>query len=182
MEDLSLHILDIAENSINAGATDILIVIREDLIDDVLTIEIEDNGAGMTPSELDVALDPFYTTRTTRRVGLGLPLLDEATKAANGRLEIDSRPGSGTRVCATFQLSHIDRKPIGNMADTVVALLASRPDINIAYRHERGDHLMLFSTKDIRRQLDGQPVNSADALNFIRRYLAQEENNLEHHP
>lgn len=181
MEDLSLHILDIAENSINAGATSIRIIIREDGVSDVLTIEIEDNGAGMTPGELEMASDPFYTTRTTRRVGLGLPLLDEATRAANGKLEIDSHSGSGTRVCATFQLSHIDRKPVGNMAETITALLANRPDIDIAYRHERGDDLVSFTTKDIRRQLDGLPVNSVTSLNFIRQYLAQGENNLEHH-
>ncbi len=181
MEDLSLHILDIAENSVNAGATSIQIIIREDIFEDVLTIEIEDNGAGMTPGELEMASDPFYTTRTTRKVGLGLPLLDEAARAANGNLEIDSRPGLGTKVCATFQLSHIDRKPVGNMAETITALLARRPDIDVVYRHERGDDLVSFTTKDVRQQLDGLPLNSALSLNFVMQYLAQEEANLEHH-
>ena len=181
MEDLSLHILDVAENSIHAGATHIVILIRESSVDDTLTVEIEDNGEGMTSEEMAKASDPFYTTRTTRKVGLGLSLLDQAAKAANGTFEIESRPGLGTRVCATFQLSHVDCKPIGNMADTITALLAQRPDIDITYHHERGGQGLSFSTKEIRRQLDDVPVNSAASLNFIRQYLAQEEDNLVHH-
>jgi anti-sigma regulatory factor (Ser/Thr protein kinase) len=181
MEDLSLHILDVAENSIHAGATHIVILIRESLVDDTLTVEIEDNGEGMTSEQMAKASDPFYTTRTTRKVGLGLSLLDQAAKAANGTFEIESRPGSGTRVCATFQLSHVDCKPIGNMADTITALLARRPDIDITYHHERGGQGLSFSTKEIRRQLDDVPVNSPASLNFIRQYLAQEEDNLAHH-
>lgn len=181
MEDLSLHILDVAENSVHAGATHIVILIRESSVDDTLTVEIEDNGQGMTSEEMAKASDPFYTTRTTRKVGLGLSLLDQAAKAANGTFEIESRPGLGTRVCATFQLSHVDCKPIGNMADTITALLAQRPDIDITYDHERGGQGLSFSTKEIRHQLGDMPLNAAVSLNFIRQYLAQEEGNLAHH-
>ncbi|HCV42662.1 MAG TPA: ATP-binding protein [Bacteroidetes bacterium] len=181
MEDLSLHILDIAENSINAGATNIEITIDEDSKQDVLKLEIADNGSGMDATSVEKALDPFYTTRTTRRVGLGLPFLDEAARAANGRLEIDSHLGVGTKVIATFQLSHIDRKPIGNMADTITTLIAGRPEVDITYRHGRDGHTVSLSTKEIRRQVDGVSLNSAETLSFIRQYLEQEEHSLEQH-
>jgi hypothetical protein len=179
MEDLSLHILDIAENSINAGATSIEVFIDEDLKLDLLRLEITDNGSGMDAKSVEKAMDPFYTTRTTRRVGLGLPFLDDAARAANGRLEIDSQIGVGTKVIATFQLSHIDRKPIGNMADTITTLIAARPDVDITYRHGRNAHEVSINTKEIRRQVDGVSLNSAETLNFIRQYLEQEENSLE---
>src|SRR5512142_3272074 len=119
MEDLSLHILDIAENAINAGATAITIDIEENSAEDTLTIEITDNGCGMDADTLKHALDPFYTTRTTRRVGLGLPMLQEAATAANGFVDLRSVPGFGTAVRATFQSSHIDRKPLGDIAETI---------------------------------------------------------------
>lgn len=179
MQDLSLHVLDIAENSINAGSTSIEISIEEDIKQDLLKLEIRDNGSGMDAHAIEKAMDPFYTTRTTRRVGLGLPFLDEAARAANGSLVIDSHVGVGTKVIATFQLSHIDRKPIGNMADTITALIAGRPDVDITYRHVREGHVISLSTKDIRPQGDGASLHSTEALNFIRHYLEQEENSLE---
>lgn len=178
MEDLSLHILDIAENSINAGATSIEIIIDEDVKRDLLKVEIADNGSGMDAKDKEKAMDPFYTTRTTRRVGLGLPFLDEATRMANGELDIHSQPGVGTIVRATFQLSHIDCKPIGNMAETITTLIAGQPAIDITYRHERDGHSVSLSTKEIRQQVDKVPLNSGEVLNFIRQYLEQEENSL----
>jgi len=178
MDDLSLHILDIAENSLAAGATRIAIVIVEDSVQDRLTLEIADNGRGMDASELARAADPFYTTRTTRRVGLGLSLLDAAARAAAGSLTVHSTPGVGTKVVATFQLSHIDRKPLGSMAETISTLVAARPEMELTYRHDRDGRSLLFSTEDIRRQLDGQPANSPETLRFIRAYVAQEEGGL----
>jgi anti-sigma regulatory factor (Ser/Thr protein kinase) len=179
MEDLSLHVLDIAENSINAGATNIEIIIDEDSKQDVLKLEIEDNGSGMDGKSVEKVMDPFYTTRTTRRVGLGLPFLDEAARAANGRLEIDSHVGVGTKVIATFKLSHIDRKPIGNMADTIATLIAGRPDVDISYRHGRDGREISLSTKEIRRRVGEVSLNSGEVLSFVRQYLEQEENSLE---
>jgi len=181
MEDLSLHILDIAENSINAGASTIGIFIREDSARNVLTVEITDDGKGMDPSAVKSATDPFYTSRTTRRVGLGLPLLAEAARAAHGHMDIQSTPGMGTRIAATFELDHIDRKPIGNMAETITTLLAGQPEIDVTYRHERDGVSVSFSTREIRQRLGSLPVNSAQVLNFIKDYLDQEENSLSHH-
>ena len=140
MEDLSLHILDVAENAITAGAENISIVVQDDVARDLLTIEITDDGKGMGEDALEKASDPFYTTRTTRKVGLGLALLKEAAAMANGQVDIRSAPNRGTTVRATFQLSHIDRKPLGKMADTITALLATRRHQHfLSARARRGD-------------------------------------------
>lgn len=178
MEDISLHILDIAENSVEAGAKNITILVRENLSADLLTIVITDDGRGIDPAVARDVADPFFTTRTTRRVGLGLALLEEAAKMANGRLEINSFPTTGTKVTVTFQLSHIDRKPLGKIPETITAILSRCPDIDIVYTHEKNSNKFIFRAVDVREQLDGIPINSADTLNFIRRYLVQEENNL----
>ncbi len=175
MDDLSLHILDIAENSLAAGATRISILIEEDSRHDTLRLEIVDNGKGMSATEVGKVVDPFYTTRATRRVGLGLPLLDAAARSANGALEVRSTPGVGTIIVATFRLSHIDRKPVGDMAETIAGLIAGRPDLDLSYRHERSGKSFCFATQDVRHRLDGEPLNSPHVLRFIREYVAQEE-------
>ncbi|MCX6143897.1 MAG: ATP-binding protein [Ignavibacteriales bacterium] len=178
MEDLSLHILDIAENSVNAGARNISIVIQEDVHLDRLTIEIGDDGKGMSAEVAQRATDPFYTTRTTRRIGMGLPLLKEAAEMANGKLEIRSVPNSGTTIKATFQLSNIDRKPLGNMAETITALLATEHQVNILYRHSRGGKNVTFDSKHVENQLGDILLNSIEALSLVRTYLEQEESSL----
>ncbi len=175
-----MHILDIAENSISAGARNIEISIEENAGRDLLVLEIADDGAGIDAGTVSRVTDPFYTTRTTRRVGLGLPLLDAAAKAANGSFDVSSTPGKGTKVTATFQLSHIDRKPLGQIPDTITTLIAGRPDIDISYRHERDGWSVSFCTRDFRRQLGDIPMNSADMLNAIRQYLTREEKRLKH--
>lgn len=175
MEDLSLHILDIAENSVAAGARTIRIVVTEDLANDQLGIEIADDGKGMSTGIVEKAADPFYTTRTTRRVGLGLALLREATTVANGTMEIHSVPDSGTTIRATFQLSHVDRKPLGSMADTIMALIATSAEVDILYKHTRDGKAVLFDSAEIRQQLGNASLNSIEALSVIRAYLNQEE-------
>lgn len=179
MEDLSLHILDIAENAIGAHATVIEIILNEDTKQDLMTLEIADNGIGMDEETTKRVLDPFYTTRTTRRVGLGLPFLSEAAKAANGMLTIASRPGSGTRVKATFQRSHVDRQPVGNMADTIVTLIAGRPDLDIIYEHWIDGHVVSFNTKDV-REVWGESIATPEILRFIRQYIEQAETSFDH--
>ena len=181
MEDLSLHVLDIAENSINAGARNIEIIITEDSLTDTMTLEINDDGKGMGPSELASARSPFYSTRTTRRIGMGLALLDEAAQSSGGSLDIHSAPLRGTRVRATFRLGHIDRKPLGNMAETVAALIAGHNDIDVTYRHRKDGRSVSMDTREIRGKLEGSPVDAPDVLAFIRRYLDQEEKSLTQH-
>ena len=180
MEDLSLHILDIAENSISAGARTVGIFVTEDCAKDILSIEIRDDGVGMDPEVARRAVDPFYTTRKSRSVGLGLALLRGAAEAANGKLEIKSAPGAGTTVKAKFQKSHIDTKPLGNMPETIAALLAFDAAVDVCYTHVRDGRELRFDTREIRRQLAGAALNSVEALTAIREYLSREEHALEH--
>ncbi len=148
MEDLSLHILDIAENSISASAKRIEIRIDEDEAKDLLTIEIRDDGKGMDEQTLKKVLDPFFTTRTTRRVGLGLSLLAQAARETDGNLELDSRNGEGTTVRATFGFSHPDRKPMGDILETIRTLVVSHPEIDFLYEHRKNDSIYRFDTRE----------------------------------
>jgi len=147
MEDLSLHILDVVENSITAGAREVGILIDEDNAENRLSLEITDNGSGMDEEMRSKVLDPFFTTRTTRRVGLGLPLLAEAARQSGGGLELDSAPGRGTKVRAVFQIGHPDLKPLGDVASTLGAILAGRPELELKFVH----------------RLDGEIVASLDS-------------------
>jgi len=142
MEDLSLHILDIVENSISASANRIEILIAEDTHRDLLCLEIKDNGKGMDAEARVRALDPFFTTRTTRRVGLGLPLLAQAARESGGKLEITSEPGRGTTIKAVFQLSHPDRKPLGDIAETLRTILSGRPELDLQFEYKRDSKLI----------------------------------------
>jgi hypothetical protein len=142
MEDLSLHILDIVENSISASASRVEILIVEDTRRDLLTLEIKDDGRGMDEEARKRALDPFFTTRTTRRVGLGLSLLAQAAEESGGDFELTSRPGEGTTVKAAFQLSHPDRKPFGDIAETLRAILQGKPDISLRFEYTKDSELV----------------------------------------
>jgi anti-sigma regulatory factor (Ser/Thr protein kinase) len=135
MEDLSLHVLDIVENSIAAKARRVAIRVEERASTNRLILEIVDDGRGMSPRLLSRALDPFVTTKRAKRIGLGLPLLAQAARATGGRLTIRSRPGRGTRVRATFHLGHIDLQPLGDMAETLSVLLVGHPDVQFRYAH-----------------------------------------------
>ena len=148
MEDLSLHILDIAENSISASAKRIEIRIDEDQAQDLLIIEIKDDGKGMDEQALQKVLDPFFTTRKTRKVGLGLSLLAQAARQSNGRIEINSGPGKGTTVKAVFRFSHLDRKPMGDIYETIRTLVAGNPGVNFLYEHKRNGSVYCFDTRE----------------------------------
>jgi len=137
LEDISLHILDIVENSIAVSASRVEVTICEDIEKDLLTIEIKDNGSGMSEETLKKVLDPFFTTKSVRKVGLGLPLLAQAAKESGGDIKIDSKVGEGTRVRATFQYSHPDRKPLGNIAETMKILKVTNPNIEFVYKYEK---------------------------------------------
>lgn len=148
MEDLSLHILDVAENSIRAAATRIEIRIVEDTIENRLTVEIKDNGKGMDEAMLKQALDPFFTTCTTRRMGLGLPLLAQAARESDGHIEVASQPQQGTSVKASFRYDHPDRKPIGNIRETLQTLLVGHPDIDFLFEHTQDGTTTHFDTRE----------------------------------
>ena len=142
MEDFSLHVLDVAENALRAGASCIEIRIIEEQREDLLRIEIADNGSGMDEAAISRALDPFYTTKDSKRVGLGLPLLAQAAREAGGILEIHSEPDKGTLISATFQLSHSDLKPLGNMLQTLATLAVAHPDVRIVFDHRENGNII----------------------------------------
>ncbi|KPK64278.1 hypothetical protein AMJ83_03380 [candidate division WOR_3 bacterium SM23_42] len=174
MEDLSLHILDIIENSVAAGATNIEIVIEEDIVGNLLLIKINDDGRGMDKETLTKSIDPFYTTKGTRRVGLGLSMLAQATKEAAGSLDVRSKPGKGTRITARFVYDHIDRKPLGNMAETITTCIAgSSPKADFKYRHRKGDQEFIFSTKEIKKRLNGVAINDPEIILFLREQIEE---------
>ncbi len=135
MRDLSLHILDILDNCIAASATRIEVTVEQDIRRDMLDIEVSDNGAGMDGATLRRARDPFFTTRSGKRVGLGLPLFAQAAREAGGEFSIQSEPGRGTRVHASFRPSHPDCRPLGDMGRTIEVIRASHPGIRLDYRH-----------------------------------------------
>jgi signal transduction histidine kinase len=135
MRELSLHILDVVENGITAGGDCIWIEVDEARKKDLLKIVIRDNGRGMPVEKLENIDDPFITSRTTRRVGLGLSLLAAAAKRCEGELRVNSEPGKGTEVEATFRYNHIDRAPLGDMAATIGTLILGNPGIDFIYAH-----------------------------------------------
>jgi anti-sigma regulatory factor (Ser/Thr protein kinase) len=171
MLELSSHILDIAENSIRAGAKTIEIIIEENTRDNLLTIEINDDGKGMSKEEIQKALDPFYTTKTVRRVGLGIPLLNDAAQRAGGFMVIQSQIGMGTRLKATFQLNHIDRQPMGNIASTIIALIAGNSSIDFIIKYMHNDRQFFLDTREIRKEIGDLPINHAEILKYLRNVI-----------
>jgi anti-sigma regulatory factor (Ser/Thr protein kinase) len=171
LQDLSLHILDIVENSLKAGASRVEIRVGEDLERDRMTIEIVDNGCGMDEAMMARVLDPFFTTRKTRRVGLGLPFLKEACRESRGELSLRSQPGKGTTVMATFQHSHIDRKPMGDIRETLIALIAGHPEVEILYEHRKNGASFVLDTREIQEGLGGVPLNAPQVLSALREHI-----------
>ena len=173
MLELALHILDIAENSTRAGAGHVEIRLREDPDQDLFTLEIADDGAGMDRESLAKALDPFYTTKKVRRVGLGLPMLAQAAERTGGEFMLTSEPGRGTRLKVTFGLRHLDRQPLGDAAGAMVTLIAGNPDIDFTYRHERRDKIYELSTEEIKREIEDVPINHVEVLKYIREHITE---------
>jgi len=168
MEELSLHVLDIALNAFEAGATRTGIAVIEEPAADRLTLEIQDNGRGMDEAMRARASDPFYTTRTTRTVGLGLPLLRAAAEAAGGGLQIRSQPHAGTTVTACFQMSHVDRAPLGDLETTFMVLVSTRPDMELVISHRRGGAGYELRTSDLVEALGGLPLSSPEGIALAR--------------
>ncbi len=171
MQDLSLHILDVAENGITAGADLIRIAVEEDSKSDKLTITIEDNGRGMDPEFLAKVLDPFVTTRTTRKVGLGLSLFRQSAQDAGGDLQIVSTPGRGTKVIVSMSHRHIDRKPMGDMAETVTTLIQGNPEVDVVYVHRKDGREFTLDTREIRSELEEIAINNPEVIGLIQENL-----------
>jgi anti-sigma regulatory factor (Ser/Thr protein kinase) len=175
MKELSLHILDIAENSLKAGSKNISIKISEKKAADTFTITVADDGPGMTQEEVEKVKDPFYSTRTTRRIGLGIPLLTAAAERCDGRVAIQSSPGEGTVVTADFRLSHIDRAPLGDMASTLQILITCNPHVDFAYEHAVDDRGFTLDTREIRNRLGGVDLDNPMVAGWLAEYIKESE-------
>lgn len=174
MREISMHILDLAQNSIVAGATRLEIEVSADTVADILTISIADNGKGMSPEFVAKVKDPFTTTRTTRRVGLGIPMFTEAAQACDGDLSVMSIPGNGTTITAWFKLSHIDRAPLGDMSSTLISIIAANPELAVRYVQRVDDNEFVLDTDEIKSQLDGVPISEGAVLKWIGDYVNEE--------
>lgn len=171
MRELSLHIIDIAENSIAAKASLISIEVFENLAEDKLTIDIKDNGCGMSEDMLKQVKDPFTTSRKTRKVGLGLSLLEAACERCDGKLDIRSKQGEGTEVLAIMKYNHIDREPLGRIDETLVTLLLN-PDVDIVYTHKVNEKEFIFDSREIKKAAGGE-LGSPEVLQWIREFVCE---------
>ncbi len=177
MKELSLHLLDIAQNSVTAGAGHIDLALEEDEGRDCRLV-IADDGKGMTPELLASVTDPFTTTRTTRKVGLGLPLLRMMAEQTGGRMDIESRVGVGTTVTALFRASHIDCPPLGDLPSTVSLLIQGAPDVEWTYRHTTPKGSFVLDTRELRAVLGEVPLNEPSVTLWIKEYLQEQEQNI----
>lgn len=168
MKELSLHIMDLVQNAISAKASRIEISIMESPDTDSLEIDITDNGTGMPEDVLRKVTDPFFTSRTTRNVGLGIPLFKQHAEQCNGKLEITSHEGIGTKLRSSMQLGHIDRQPMGDIAGVLVLLLSANPDIRFIYSHQTKSGKYVLDTAEIKNILGTSSVNQPDILHFIK--------------
>jgi hypothetical protein len=173
VRELSQHILDLAENGLQAGARHLEVAIDEDLAQNRLTLRVADDGQGMDAAMLQRVTDPFFTTRTTRRVGLGLPLLKAAAERCNGGLTITSQPGVGTTVVATFQHDHLDRAPLGDVQGSLLGILLYDACCDLYYRHRRGEQVFEFDTAAMRGELGEVSLTHPQVRAWLEEFLAE---------
>lgn len=176
MKEIALHILDIAENSIAAGADRVSVSVWEDEPSGMLLIRIEDNGKGMSKEELSRVSDPFYTSRSTRRVGLGIPLIRQHAEMCGGELKIESEKGKGSIVEASFQLSHPDRQPLGDLEGCWLLLVTSNPGIEWELNCSTGKGEFSISTSEIRHSLEVDIIRGTELISSLKRMI---RNNME---
>ena len=173
MRELSLNILDIAQNSVAAGAERCEIDVAENTREHTLIIRIADNGCGMDAQTVKKVLDPFYTTRTTRKVGMGIPLFKMAAEMTGGSFDIQSEVGKGTVVTAVFKTDSIDFTPAGDVESSVCALATMNDSIDFVYKRQIDDREFVFSSSEIKKILDGVPLNEPSVIQWIGEYLSE---------
>ena len=166
--------MDVAENSVRAGATLTTILVDEQPQQDLLTIQIADNGCGMSEEMVARVISPFTTSRTTRKVGLGIPLIKQLADMTNGRFALQSRVGEGTVLQAEFQLSHLDLPPMGDLVGTMQSLLISAPESpELVLTYEKNGKSFVFDTREVRAALGGLPLNLPDVLAWVKDFLTE---------
>ncbi|MEG6584015.1 ATP-binding protein [Dendrosporobacter sp. 1207_IL3150] len=171
MRELSLHVLDLVTNSIEAGADKVELSIVENSTDDRLIIRVTDNGRGIEPELLQKILDPFVTSRKTRRIGLGLPLIEMSTNRCDGYLKVESQVGSGTSVEAMYKYSHIDRPPLGDIKATIKTIIIANPELDFRYAHKVAGHCFHLATQDLKEVLGEVPLSSPEVIEWLENYI-----------
>lgn len=173
MTELSLNILDVAENSIRADAALVEIEVAVDTLKDTLSIIIKDNGKGMSKEQISQVEDPFYTTRTTRKVGLGVPFFKQAALGTGGTFSIESQLGAGTCVKAVFIFSHIDRMPLGDITSTIHTLITYNTETDFLYKYIYNDKSFTLDTREFKEILGGVPLNIPEVSSYVKEYLTE---------
>ena len=173
MRDLSLHILDIVQNSLSAKSSIVKISVAADTKSDMLTITIADNGSGMSEEMIKKVTSPFVTSRRTRDVGLGIPLFAQSCESADGSLTITSQLGEGTQITATLALSHIDRPPLGDIAQTMAMLTVTNPNADFVLNAISDEKAFAYDTRQIKETLGPVPVTRPQVSAFIQQYLQE---------
>jgi signal transduction histidine kinase len=173
IEDLCFHIVDVVQNSVSAGADRVEIQIEVSRREDRIRLQVDDNGVGMDAKTVERVQDPFFTTKSGKKVGLGIPLMKETALHCDGDFEITSRVGEGTRIRAEYRFSHIDTPPLGGVAETVFQLIAATPEVNIVFAWITDDGRFDVSSHDIREQIGDMPLSHPAVLSFLREYLQE---------
>lgn len=173
MPEISLNILDVTENSTRAGAKLVQLVVAADHKADTLTIKISDDGCGMTPEQVEQVTDPFFTTRTTRKVGLGIPFYKYAAESTGGSFAIASKVGEGTTVTAVFGLSHIDRMPLGDITSTIHTLIVYHPETDFVYTYQVDDRSFVLDTREFKEILGDVPFSEPEVSQYIMDFLTE---------
>lgn len=178
MKEISLHVLDIAQNSIRAGASCIRITVEELVEENWMKISVEDNGCGMDESLLKNSTNPFTTTRKLRKVGLGIPFVAQMCEACDGKLYIQSEVGKGTIIRGEMRYNHIDRLPLGNMAETIVTLIMAKPEIKFEYKYRYDQGSFEVDTETIKGILGNVPINNLEILHWLKQYIREGEDEI----
>ena len=173
MTELSLNILDIAENSVKAGAALTEITVRVKSAENFLEIIIKDNGCGMSEEQVKSVIDPFYTTRTTRKVGLGVPFFKESAEASGGSFSIESSVGVGTTVKASYELDNIDRMPMGDLTATIHTLVTMHDDMDFLFTYKVNENEFVLDTRELREILGDISFKEYEVSNYIKDYLKE---------
>ncbi len=174
MRELSLNVMDVAQNSVRAEASLVTITVEESDKNDSLSISIEDNGCGMTEEQVSQVIDPFFTTRTTRKVGLGVPLFKLSAEQTGGSFEIRSKLGEGTVTTARYVKSHVDMTPLGDINSTVEILIRCNPQIDFVFTRSNDNGSFTLDTRELRAVLEGVSLDTPDVTEWIRQYLEEQ--------
>ena len=178
MRELSLNVMDVAQNSVRAEADLVRITVEESDKEDRLTISIADNGCGMTEDQVRQVIDPFFTTRTTRKVGLGVPLFKLSAEQTGGSFDIQSKVGEGTTTTASYVMSHVDMTPLGDINSTVKILIQCNPQIDFIFTHSTDKGSFTLDTRELREVLGDVSLDTPDVLEWIGQYLEENTQNI----